>query len=214
MPNLRSSQFWQVIWRGRKIIAITTIVAVALGIFFEQYRTPSWKTTLLLTISQKEAQDTPNFKYDHYYSLEATNTLTDSLEEWLKSANLRSEIKNELAVSFKSADWRFWEDNGIKIRKKAPQIVEVAFVTDSEKNAKSLSEILDKKIKGYLESLNQGGEPYFALTNSSSAIELQVPRFFLISCLSLLWGILIGVLIVLEKENLKNSASERRKDLP
>jgi len=208
-----SPQLWQIIWNGKKLILGISVLAVVLALLFESNRNESWKTTATLSFSQKEAQETSDFNYDHYYSLEATDTLTDSIEEWLKSPSFKNGLKKEVKVNFKSAVWRFWENNNLKVSKKAPQIIEITFFTNSESNSKIILGTIIADSNGFLSSLNQIGRPYFYLTNSSSALELQVPRYLLISCLSFLWGVFIGIIIVLEKENLKNVARSKQKRL-
>lgn len=208
-----SPQLWQIIWNGKKLILGISVLAVVLALLFESNRNESWKTTATLSFSQKEAQETSDFNYDHYYSLEATDTLTDSIEEWLKSPSFKNGLKKEVKVNFKSAVWRFWENNNLKVSKKAPQIIEITFFTNSESNSKIILGTIIADSNGFLSSLNQIGRPYFYLTNSSSALELQVPRYLFISCLSFLWGVFIGIIIVLEKENLKNVARSKQKRL-
>jgi LPS O-antigen subunit length determinant protein (WzzB/FepE family) len=213
MALMGSPQLWQIIWNGKKLILGISVLAVVLALLFESNRNESWKTTATLSFSQKEAQETSDFNYDHYYSLEATDTLTDSIEEWLKSPSFKNGLKKEVKVNFKSAVWRFWENNNLKVSKKAPQIIEITFFTNSESNSKIILGTIIADSNGFLSSLNQIGRPYFYLTNSSSALELQVPRYLLISCLSFLWGVFIGIIIVLEKENLKNVARSKQKRL-
>jgi capsular polysaccharide biosynthesis protein len=202
MSLLKSSKLAGIIWEGRKLIAIVAVIAVVLGVMFESYRTPSWKTTTPIIIAPTGEKETADFNYDHFYSLEATDTLTDSLEEWLKTPAVRQKAADASKIQFKSQDWRFWESNNWKISKKAPQLIEVSFNTSTENGAKELEKNLKLKVNEYLDSFNQSGKPYFNLTNSTSAVEFLAPAWSLVIILSLLWGTIIGVLIVLEKGNL------------
>jgi capsular polysaccharide biosynthesis protein len=203
MTLLKASGLAKIIWEGRKIILVVAIVAVATGIIFENYRTPSWKTTVPILIAPTGEKNTPDFNYDHFYALEASDTLTDSIEEWLKNAALRQVVAQSTKIKFKSKDWRFWETNNWKVSKKAPQLIEVSFNTATENSAKELDKHLKTKISAYLNSFNQSGEPYFNLTNSTSAVEFVAPAWSLVIIFSLIWGIVIGILLVLEKENLR-----------
>lgn len=198
-----SSQLWQIIWNGRKIIAVVAIIAIAIGVVFESYRTPSWKITVPLLIATSGEKETADFNYDHFYALEASDTLTDSLEEWLKNPAIRQEIATATKIQFKSQDWRFWETNKWKVSKKAPQLVEVSFNANTENGIKEIDKNLKTEVNNYLNSFNQSGEPHFNLTNSTSAVEFVAPAWGLVIILSLIWGIIIGVLLVLEKENLR-----------
>lgn len=203
MTLLKSSQLWRIIWEGRKIIAITALIAVTLGIIFENYRTPSWKTTVPLIIAPVAEKESTDFNYDHFYSLEATDTLTDSLEEWLKNPAIRQQVTEKTKIQFRSKDWRFWENNNWKISKKAPQLIEATFTTQAENGARLIEANLKTKVGEYLSFFNQSGKPYFNLTNSTSAVEFVAPTWSLVIIFSILWGVIIGVLIVLERENLR-----------
>lgn len=203
MSLLKSSQLGQIIWEGRKIIVIAAVLAVALGVVFESYRAPIWKATVPIVVAPTGEKESADFNYDHFYSLEATDTLTDSLEEWLKNPAVRLQVAEKTKTQFKSRDWRFWENDNWKISKKAPQLIEATFFTQTESSARLIEDNLKARAGEYLDSFNQSGKPYFNLTNSTSAVEFVAPVWSLVIILSILWGSVIGVLIVLEKENLR-----------
>jgi len=203
MVLLKSSQLWRIIWNGRKIILIVSIISLALGLVFENFRTPSWKSTIPLVVSPSGERETADFNYDHYYSYEASDTLTDSLEEWLKTPSTRESAKSESKTPFRSSSWKIWENNNWSVKKKAPQLIEVSFYSKSSKEAEATEKSLKDKVDNFLTSFNQTGKPFFGLTNSTSSVEFQAPQWSIIGLLSLLWGILIGILLVLERENLK-----------
>jgi len=208
MTLLKSSQLSEIIWSGWKIIAAVAIAALILGLIFEKARTPRWLVTAPLVVSLTGEQGNADFSYDHYYSFEASDSLTDSLEEWLKSPSVLDAVQSEAKTSFRSSSWSFWENNNWSVKKKAPQLVEVSFYTVSEKDAIITEKLLKNRVNDFLASFNQTGKPYFNLTNSSSGVEFQAPSWSLTSVLSLLWGILIGTILVLEKENLRRESQK------
>jgi|GEM_PF-1990244 len=203
MDLIKSSRLWQIIWEGRKIILVITLISLALGLFLEKTRSPYWVATVPLVISPSGEQGSPDFNYEHYYSLQASDTLTDSLEEWLKTPPVREGAQADSKANFRSSSWGFWENNGWSVKKKAPQLVEVTFFTGSDRDAGLIEKSLKNKVNEFLTSFNQTGKPYFSLTNSSSSVEFQAPRWSVISLLSILWGILLGIIVVLERENLR-----------
>jgi len=205
MPLLKSSRLLKIIWEGRKIILVIALISLALGLFFESTRSPYWIATVPLVISPSGEQGSPDFNYEHYYALQASDTLTDSLEEWLKTVPVREGAQADSKASFHSSSWIFWEKNGWSVKKKAPQLVEVTFFTGSDREAGLIEKSLKSKVNDFLTSFNQTGKPYFGLTNSSSSVEFQAPRWSVISILSVIWGVLIGVIVVLERENLRSN---------
>lgn len=208
MSLLKSSQLAKIIWEGRKLILIVAAISLLIGLVFEKVRSPYWVAAVPLVISTSGEQGNTDFNYEHYYSLEASDTLTDSLEEWLKTPSVREGTQAESKASFRSSGWGFWETDSWSVKKKAPQVIEVTFYTNSEKNAGQIDKSLKNKVNEFLTSFNQTGKPFFSLTNSSSSVEFQAPRWSLISILSILWGILIGIILVLEKENLRQRSRE------
>jgi len=207
---MNSSQFAKILWNGRKIIIIVAIISLALGMAFERTRNPRWLTTTPLVISPVGEQENTDFSYDHYYSFEASDSLTDSLEEWLKSPPVLEAAQSEAKTSFRSSSWSFWESSNWSVKKKAPQLIEISFYASSEKDAVATEKTLKNRVNEFLASFNRTGKPYFNLTNSSSRVEFQAPSWSLTIIFSLLWGILIGLILVLEKENTsrKNQKSE------
>ena len=210
---LTTEDLFRIFWRERRIIISIMLISLVVGIFFEKQRAPIWKVSLPLTIFTQEEKETTDFNYDHYYSFEATDTLTDSLEEWLKNPSLRAEVQRETKMDFKSADWIFWEKNNWQVRKKAPQMVEIVYFVKSEEAGRLLEKSLEEKVSGYLDSFNQSGKPYFVLTKSTSAVELLVPRWILIFVVSLIWGFFISLILVIEKENWRKNQKLKEKHL-
>lgn len=184
-------------------VALVVIFCVILGLMFENMRTPGFGTVGALTISAEGSQKSNDFNYDHYYSLEAIDSLTDSLEEWLKNHSVLKDAHSLAKTDFKSADWRFWEKNSWKVRKKAPQLLEVSFHTKTESEAIQVEKTLKKQVESFLRKFNLTGEPHFSLTNPSFAVESKAPRYAFIIILSSIWGIILGGLLALERENLK-----------
>lgn len=207
---LKNSDIVKIVWRDRLTVALVVIFCIIIGLMFENIRTPGFNTVGALAISTAGDQKTIDFNYDHYYSLEAIDSLTDSLEEWLKNAAVLSEAKILAKTDFRSADWRFWESGNWKVRKKAPQLLEISFYTKTESEAKQVEKVLQKQTEGFLQKFNSVGEPHFSLTNPSFALESKAPRYAFIIILSSIWGIILGGLLALERENLK---LERKKKL-
>jgi LPS O-antigen subunit length determinant protein (WzzB/FepE family) len=209
MPLLESSRLWKIIWEGRRIILVVAIISLVLGLAFENMRSSYWAVTVPLVISPSGEQGNSDFNYEHYYSLQASDTLTDSLEEWLKTSSVRESVQAESKANFHGTSWSFWENNGWSVKKKAPQLIEVTFFTNSDKNAGLIEKSLKNRINEFLTSFNQTGKPYFSLTNSTSSVEFQAPRWSVICLLSVIWGILLGIIIVLERENLRSRPSHK-----
>ncbi len=200
---LKSGDVLNIIWKDKLTVALVTVFCVILGLMFEGLRTPGFTTVGALLISVEGDQKTTDFNYDHYYSMEAIDSLTDSLEEWLKNPSVLNESRIKAKATFRSADWRFWEQNSWKIRKKAPQLIEVSFHTQTEGGAKQVEKALQSGVNGFLENFNMSGNPRFSLTNPSFAVESKAPRYIFIIILSSIWGIILGGLLALERENLR-----------
>lgn len=207
---LKNSDVLKIVWKDRLTVALVILFCIILGLIFENARTPGFSTMGALAISTEGEQKTTDFNYDHYYSMEAVDSLTDSLEEWLKNPAVLREARNSAKTNFRSVDWRFWERGNWKVRKKAPQLLEVSFYTETESEAKQVEKILQKQTEGFLQKFNLAGEPHFSLTNPSFAVESKAPRYAFIIILSSIWGIILGGLLALERENLK---LERKKKL-
>lgn len=197
MSYLSTSDLVTLIWKGKRIVFAIMVVSLVLALTLEKIKGERWSTTLTLIVSPASEKTTADFNYDHYYSLEAIDTLTDSLEEWTKSQAVKNQVKSEAKAEFRSADWRFFEKNNWSARKKAPQMVEVLFVTSSKENALKIEKSLKNKVSSFLTSFNRMGDPRFDLTNSSSDVEFQAPSFLIVIPLSLLWGFIFGTILVL-----------------
>ncbi len=203
MSYLSTSNLFAIIWKKRAVVLFVVLISLVLGLAFEEMKGTSWNTTYTMVVSPDSEKDTANFNYDHYYSLEAIDTLTDSMEEWLKSPALTNQIKSETGANFRSSDWRFFDNSSIAVRKKAPQLIEISYSTKTEKEAKEIENVLGKKSQGYLSSFDKMDNPHFNLTNSSSDTKFIFPNWGFVIILSLLWGTVLGVILVLLLFNLK-----------
>jgi len=147
---ITTRKIWKVCWREKFIILVIVLLSLGLGLGFEKLKSPVWRTTVPVTVTPVGEDEAADFKYDHYYSAKAIDSITDSLEEWLKTQTTQSTIKKGSKASFRDQSWKWWEKERIKVRKKGPHIIEVIFYTPTSKQAQAVEKMVKKKSRNSL----------------------------------------------------------------
>lgn len=133
--------FFMIFKHHRMLGAVIILVFLLIGGLFLGMQDQTYKTSLQLNITRDHAQPTNMFTYDHFYRLQADERFADTLVQWVKSPALQAKI--------------FVHNGHLTARRLSSQVVEVAFTTDTVKDAEMVSEKLVRSLNDMSEKLNQ-----------------------------------------------------------
>lgn len=128
------------------------IIAGAFGFFY--LRPISYGTSLMLNVTRTGTQDTPDYKYDNFYRLQADEKFTETLVQWLKSPRVELDIFNEAGIDTKSMGLKDLT-RAIRPEKMSSQVVLVSYSTPSLETARKISQSIVKITANHTDQLNK-----------------------------------------------------------
>ena len=132
------------------LIAVIALISAASGFLFYRLRPLTYDVFCAITVSQDREDKTEDYKYDNYYSQQAIDTFTDSLEKWFGDAQMISDAYGKAGISLEKLTIR-QRSKLIKARKLGPQYIELRFNVasreDGIKISKGVVEIVGQRIE-------------------------------------------------------------------
>jgi capsular polysaccharide biosynthesis protein len=178
---------------------VAIIVAVVLGTFaYFIFRSESWATSLSLNITRAGTQETPDFKYDDFYRLQADEKFAETVVEWLKNPRVVYDIYSDAGVYSKNFTIGFLSKS-FRSEKLSSQMVSVNFSSPDEKTARKTAQAIAKTISQNTENLNrdQKENTWFEIIAHDPIIMKRTYEPENVLFLSLLAGIFLGFWVVM-----------------
>lgn len=85
-------EYFKIFKKEKNIISSTILVLLVLVLIFSSLRGVFFENDMLLLISRNGTQNTPDYKYDGYYAVQASDVFADNVSQWLGSASVANEI--------------------------------------------------------------------------------------------------------------------------
>jgi capsular polysaccharide biosynthesis protein len=147
-------EYFQIIKKNLKLFVLTIII-ILLSTFLFFYFTPiSYTTSLELNISRKGVQNTPDYRYDNFYRLQADEKFAETIVEWLKSPWMEENIYREAGID--TSDFSLKRlSKSIVAEKMSSQIVVVGFSAPNQKIAQNIAAAISKNISQSTDNLNK-----------------------------------------------------------
>ncbi|MFZ5982457.1 MAG: hypothetical protein ACOYS2_02730 [Patescibacteria group bacterium] len=185
-----------IIKKDWKALFATIIVILAIIFSYFLFRPVSFDSSLDLNITRSGKQETPDYKYDNFYRLQADEKFADTLVEWLKSPSVVSRImekagqKEELSLKQLS--------RAIEADKYSSQLVLVNYSSVSEKEAQKMAQAIESVLEENIEELNrsQAEENWFQIVAQGPTIKVETFDPFTVFIASLVLGIFFGFWVV------------------
>jgi capsular polysaccharide biosynthesis protein len=76
-------EYIKIIRKEFKLILIAAIITGSSALLFSTIQPVKYETSLSLFVNKDKTQETDDFKYDGYYALQASEIISDSIEQWL-----------------------------------------------------------------------------------------------------------------------------------
>jgi len=196
-------EYFRLIRKNYKLIITVCIITGISTFLFSILRPVKYDVSQSLFISKSDSQETSDFKFDGYYALEAADTLSDSIGEWLKSPEVVNDIyaKSGIDPSFKNIKSY---SKKFQAKKLSAEFVEVKFesgnVNEANKIAGAIVEVVNSKTRSLKDASN--GEVSFSVSGNTPVIvenKLDALLNFVIGIIS---GLVLGIFIALSREYL------------
>lgn len=194
-------EFIKIIKAKYKLIFAIAVLTGVSAYIFSAAQSKQYETSLSLFVIKSETQDTSDFKYDGYYALQAAESISSSMEQWLKDPETVNTIYQKAQLGTDFGDLKSYAKK-FKAKKMSSQHIEVKFKTESEKEAEKISsailEITDAKLKTM--KTESKDEVSFALEKTNPLIIENRPDAIINLIIGLISGLFLGIFVVLLKE--------------
>lgn len=191
-------KLYSIIKKNLKFLLIFTGIIIILVEAFFVWQSGGYNVSLSLSVYSKVSQPTQDYQYDGYWSVKAADEFSNTVSQWVQSPEVVSAVYQKAGV--KPVKPVF--SGPIKSQKMAPQYVAAEFQVgkpdDGGKIAKVLVSVLQEKAE--LASKNSGNVVFTIIGGEPVMVKNQ-PNFILDGLLALVGGVILGILLVLLKED-------------
>lgn len=163
--------------------AVIFFILAGLGIFF--FQPELYSANLMLNVTRKGIQETPDYRYDDFYRLQADEKFADTVVSWLGSAQIIQEIHKEAGIE---------KMHSIKAKRLSSQAIETVFVLEDKDDAPSISEATLEVLNRQTEKLDefQKEKTWFTLVSNEPAVSSKKLGFPVIFSATFLLGLFFG----------------------
>lgn len=192
--------------RKNSLLIIALGIITALATFVFTFNQPSYyNVSLSLLVSSAQNQETNDYRFDGYYTIQATDLFSNTVEAWFKSPEIVSAIYDKAKANLDKSNIKSIAKI-FKAEKLAPHYVEVRYKITSEKEAKQLGDAAVGVLSEKTQLLNDSsqGQNDFIITASQPVVVLTKPPVLVNTTVGLLAGIFIGFFIGLIKDYFKS----------
>lgn len=187
-----------------KIFWIVVAVFVLIAIVWQKSQPINYQATLLLNIGRQGMQETPDYKYDGFYRLQADERFADTVVRWFASPRVVEDIYAGAGLDSKNFSERGLK-NIFSAKRLSSQMIEVTYDNPDTKVLEKTSKSAVETINRYTESLNQENQEsgWFVVIGSEPVIrDARVSLNFALA-IALTLGIFFGFWLALLVHYLK-----------
>ena len=96
--------YLKIVKSNKILIFVCAILCGLLALIFSAVKPVSYETSIAFSIQKVNRQDTAEFQYDNYYSIQASELLGNSIVGWLESPEIIREVYQAADVTVETED--------------------------------------------------------------------------------------------------------------
>lgn len=197
-------EYLQIFKKNSKLFfAVIFIVILAVFVFFSS-QAVFFKISLTLNISRQGVQDTQDYRFDHFYRLQADEKFSETVVEWLKRPRIVADIYSSSDLNIENLNSKKLSGL-ISAEKRSSQIVAVNFSAPNPDIAQKISAGIFEVISQNTQSLNetQKENDWFKIIAGKPIIVKNNPDYPILFAISFLVGLFLGFWAVMFKHYLE-----------
>lgn len=194
-------EYLRVIKKYRYSILSIGIVAAIVTFVFTLWQPNYYSSSLSLLISNDQIQETQDYRFDGYYTIQAVDLFSNNVEAWLQSPEVVSAIFRYAKVNLNTLNIKEFTKI-FKVEKLASHYVEVRYKSSNEEEAvniaSAITEVLSEKTKSLSElSKNQ---TTFSISSGKPVTVLTKQPILVNTAVAFVVGLFVGFLLIIIKE--------------
>jgi uncharacterized protein involved in exopolysaccharide biosynthesis len=176
-----------------KVFWIVVLAGMLGAIVWQKSQPINYQATLLLNIGRQGAQNTPDYKYDGFYRLQADERFADTVVRWMASPRVVEDIYVDAGLDPKNLGVRNLK-NIFAAKRLSSQMVEVTYTDPNKETPQKISKATVEVLNRYTQSLNkENAEPsWFVIIGSEPVIGDARLSLFLVTLVALALSVFLG----------------------
>jgi capsular polysaccharide biosynthesis protein len=190
--------------KNARAFVITILVVVVAGLLFNFLRPLNYNSILTLNITRIGIQQTPDYRYDDFYRLQADEKFSDTVVRWLSSPRIATDILNDSKIT--TSGLSVWSiSRFFKAERLSSQVIQVSYVANNSTTAQNISQSVLKIINTETEKLNQDQKEasWFKVLGGNPVVKENKFNWGITFLAALLLGIFFGIWVVMIKHYLE-----------
>lgn len=190
------SYYWTAVKRRFLLIIVVALLAGLVGYGITARSQPRFEVHFSYIVSLAEREQAPEYRFDGYYALQATDLFTTTLAGWIAAPEVGVAAYREAGL-VAPADPRTLA-RVISASKAAPQLVQVTVRGDSEADATSLAAGLRGVMTANVEKYHEQGTPEvaFRVVATDPWTGVVTPMAMLIAAATAVFVLVAGINVV------------------
>ncbi|EKD49189.1 MAG: hypothetical protein ACD_63C00232G0003 [uncultured bacterium] len=174
------------------IVIITTVIVLVVSIVVTYLLPKKYAISISINVDVSDKQDTQDYKYSRYYSIQASEKFAETVTSWFKSPEVVSEI-------FTKADLDYGTTNFRKLSRifdaefLAAQNVEVDFEASTNDEAQKLLAAIREVVSEKTQRLNREEKAEFVATIHNPIVVLKDKDVLLNAVAGIVVGLILGI---------------------
>lgn len=191
-------KLYSIIKKNLKFLLIFIGIIIILVEAFFLWQSRGYNVSLSLSVFSKVSQPTQDYQFDGYWSIKAADGFSDTVSQWVQSPEVINAVYQKAGV----APVKSLLGRPLKAQKMASQYVATEFLVNQPQDAAKISKALISVLQEKTEVANKySGNVIFTILGGEPIISKNQANFILYGVLALICGGILGIFIVLLKED-------------
>jgi len=183
--------------RHKAPLLATLLLPVALAVGFALLRPVTYTTSIAFTVNRINKQPTPDYQFDGYYALQASDLFSETVVSWFLTPSVIVEIYDAAGVdphvtSLNALTSRF------KIKKYSSQNLVVKFTEASPDTAAKIAKAVIRTVESKAAELNQSADrkALFEVVGAKPVTVQDSNQLVLVGIVGLVIGLFLTTILV------------------
>jgi capsular polysaccharide biosynthesis protein len=204
--------YLKVISDKKIFILVTVIICGVLAFVISSVKPQSYDSGLLLTVHRENREETKDFQYDNYYSIQASEYLSNTAVSLIESPEFVSKVYNRAGLADELDDV-FAAAKKIKPKQISSHLIKVKLNDKDEEKAKKLSIALGEVLKDDISKIeiSAAGKGSFTIAAEEPIVTLKKYNPWLVGLIGMIGGLFIGIALAFLGEYFRREEGEEKK---
>lgn len=183
----------KVIGDKKVFILVTALLCGVLAFIISSVKPTSYDSSLLLTVHRENREDTKDFQYDNYYSIQASEYLSNTAVSLIESPEFVNKVYDRAGLADELDDV-YAAAKKIKPKQISSHLIKVKVNDKDEEKAKKLTVALGEVLNDDVSKIevSSKGKGSFTVVAEEPIVTLKKYNPWLVGLIGIIGGLFIG----------------------